>query len=467
MRPKTLLMILGLICPMFAMAQPEASYNKSASEDIYYMNARLSPAINIGNALEAPFEGAWGISLEEAYFRLIKNAGFQTIRLPVSWGHHTSKSAPYTIEQDFLGRVDWAVEQALKHDLNIIINVHHDDRLNRQPLRERARFLATWTQLAKHYQYAPKNVYFELLNEPHDAFNEQPELWNSLLAEAILLIRQTNPERPVIVGPVGWNAISRLADLRLPDDANLIVTVHFYEPFDFTHQGADWVSPIPATGRGWTGDAMQLAWDNWSWDTDLQWLKDEQHGTVLGVHYRQGWAGLYLHRDNHLEDVRRLSFATDQQVALEIDCGQTVIPIVTQDAWQTTIVDIRSCGSLGDLKIKNRSPEALNPFLLKDLRLHTGSEAHNLFRTEKDVITEALEYAHSWGQANGHPIFIGEFGAYGEADMDSRLRWTTFVREEFERLDFSWAYWEFAAGFGVYNPVTGTWREDLLKTLIP
>jgi endoglucanase len=31
----------------------------------------------------------------------------------------------------------------------------------------------------------------------------------------------------------------------------------------------------------------------------------------------------------------------------------------------------------------------------------------------------------------------------------------------------SWAYWEFGAGFGVYNPATRQWREELLGALIP
>jgi len=49
----------------------------------------------------------------------------------------------------------------------------------------------------------------------------------------------------------------------------------------------------------------------------------------------------------------------------------------------------------------------------------------------------------------------------------SRVRWTTFVREQAEAHGFAWAYWELAAGFGVYDPDAKAWREDLLKALIP
>jgi endoglucanase len=34
----------------------------------------------------------------------------------------------------------------------------------------------------------------------------------------------------------------------VPNDPNLIVTVHNYEPFTFTHQGAEWVQPMLPVG---------------------------------------------------------------------------------------------------------------------------------------------------------------------------------------------------------------------------
>jgi endoglucanase len=62
---------------------------------------------------------------------------------------------------------------------------------------------------------------------------------------------------------------------------------------------------------------------------------------------------------------------------------------------------------------------------------------------------------------------MGEFGAYGKADMQSRVSWTTFMREEAEKRGISWSYWEFGAGFGVYDRGAGAWNEELLWALIP
>ena len=81
----------------------------------------------------------------------------------------------------------------------------------------------------------PEQVYLELYNEPHDKLTEAK--WNDALAKLIPVVRKTNPTRPIIVGPGQWNAIRALDKLKLPaDDHNLILTVHFYDPFHFTHQ---------------------------------------------------------------------------------------------------------------------------------------------------------------------------------------------------------------------------------------
>ncbi|RLT32193.1 MAG: glycoside hydrolase family 5 protein, partial [Chloroflexi bacterium] len=72
----------------------------------------------------------------------------------------------------------------------------------------------------------------------------------------------------------------------------------------------------------------------------------------------------------------------------------------------------------------------------------------------------------AWGKKNGRPIYLGEFGAYSRADMDSRARYTAFVARTAEELGMSWAYWEFGASFGAYERGTGTWREELLTALV-
>ena len=78
-----------------------------------------------------------------------------------------------------------------------------------------------------------------------------------------------------------------------------------------------------------------------------------------------------------------------------------------------------------------------------------------------------LDTAKQWSEEHRYPVFIGEFGSYEKADMASRVRFTQTMREEIELRGFGWAYWELAAGFGVYDPDARQFRTPLLNALIP
>jgi endoglucanase len=82
-------------------------------------------------------------------------------------------------------------------------------------------------------------------------------------------------------------------------------------------------------------------------------------------------------------------------------------------------------------------------------------------------IEHELEVAARWAREHDRPLFCGEFGAFSRADMASRERWTFFVARALEERGISWAYWEFASGFGVWDPDTRAWREPLRKALLP
>ena len=310
-----------------------------AQRDVFAINETLARTMNFGNSMETRVEGSGGVYLREDDFDVLKDAGFTAVRLPVKFSAHASKTAPFTIRERIFKRVDWAVEQALQRDMSIIIDLHHFDAIMRVPEDSLEMFLGMWAQIAERYQDAPDTVLFEMLNEPN---NDITPFWNDYLAQALAVIRETNPERAVIVGPTGWNNIEDLATLELPEDPNLIVTFHNYAPFEFTHQGASWVA-----GSG-------------------DWL-----GTT--------WSG------------------SDE---------------------------------------------------------------------EKTQLRALFDTATDWAAERNKPLFMGEFGAYSAADLDSRALWTTFVRQEAESRGISWAYWEYAAGFGAYNRGKKTWNPELLSALI-
>jgi endoglucanase len=88
--------------------------------------------------------------------------------------------------------------------------------------------------------------------------------------------------------------------------------------------------------------------------------------------------------------------------------------------------------------------------------------------TEKqfDELHQAFEKAAAWGKAHERPMYLGEFGSYHVGDMESRAAWTRAVARQAERHGIAWCYWEFGAGFGVFDREAGNWREPLKRALL-
>lgn len=258
------------------------AFAEEAKEGIFAHARALGRGINLGNALEAPKEGAWGVKLEAGFFPLIKKAGFDSVRLPVKWSAHAGKEAPYTIDPTFFERVEWAVDEAIKAKLIIVVNVHHYDEITRDPDGHEARLLAIWRQVAKRFNNKPDLVMFELLNEPHSKLTDAK--WNEMWPKVLKVVRESNKARPVIIGPGTWNNVNGLAKLRLPgDDRFLIGTFHYYSPFEFTHQGASWAKGSDKwKGRKWSGTAAEVAALRKDFDKASAWAKREGRPVYLG-----------------------------------------------------------------------------------------------------------------------------------------------------------------------------------------
>lgn len=298
--------------------------------------------INLANMLEAPHEGDLGLTVHEEYFALIHQAGFDFVRVPIRWDAHAEMNTPYTIDASFFKRIDEVVGWALDNQLVVILDFHNYSGIMTDPPDNAKRFIGIWQQIAVHYKDYPPQVIFELLNEPNDWLNAS--VWNQYLRTALTAIRISNPARDVIIGDAQSSSYDWISTLDLPEDPHIIATFNYYEPAQFTLQGANW---IPGDTRSWLGTT-----------------------------------------------------------------------------WE-------------------------------------GSDA------QKARITSDFNLVADWSNQHHVRILLGEFGAYSTAEMASRIRWTNYVRQTAEQDGFAWAYWEFAAGFGVYDPLKLQWRDGLLNALIP
>ena len=239
-------------------------------------------------------------------------------------------------------RSGWTVEQALSRGLAVIIDNHEYHAMADDPMGKKDMFLSTWKQLAEHFKDFPDEVYFGVLNEPNG--NLTSYLWNYFCADAIGIIRESNPTRTLVIGPGRWNSIQQLEFLELPeDDRNIIVDIHYYSPHRFTHQGASWSQGSEA------------------------WL-----GTT--------WRG---------------------------------------------------------------NPE------------------------EKQAVMDDIKIAVDWAREHDRPLYLGEFGVYKKADMESRKEWLTFVVQEAEANRISWAIWDLmGTSFGIWDESNNGWIEPLKEAIL-
>ncbi len=237
---------------LLALAAPPASPQSPA--DAFAQVKRMGRGVNIlgydpiwKHPKKARFEGK--------HFKLIREAGFQTVRINLHALQRMGKAPAYRLPEAWLKTLDWAVENALASGLMVILDLHNYNDVAKGPASFKPRLMAFWKQIGERYKGAPDGLVFEILNEPNGKLDGR--LWNAWLAEALDVIRETNPTRTVIIGPPEWNGFNFLRDLVLPEaDRNIIVTVHYYEPFRFTHQGAPW-SPetVRFSGVTWGGAA--------------------------------------------------------------------------------------------------------------------------------------------------------------------------------------------------------------------
>ena len=224
----------------------------------------IGPCINIGNTLEVPKTAKLGDgAVTAADFTRIRAAGFDTVRIPTRWDDRSMSKPPYTVEPAWLNQVQATVDMALAAGLKVILNSHHFQPIHKDPLAVQPWHTAVWAQVAPRFKnYPTDRLWFELENEPHEKFDDSN--LRAVLDPALAAVRQTNPTRPVIIGGQNWSGLASLETLSLPDDPNVYPTFHYYDPFDFTHQGASWVAPnIPPPGRtfGTQADMKRLQED--------------------------------------------------------------------------------------------------------------------------------------------------------------------------------------------------------------
>jgi endoglucanase len=175
--------------------------------------AELGRGINLAGVFDRRDDRpGWPVRAE--HVAAIASAGFTALRVPVRWWGRAD---------ELLASVEALVEIAWSHGLAV-----------------------------------------ELLNEPRPPMT--PSDWNALLPRVLAGVREHDSKRVVIAGGAEAATLAGLRQLQLPRDEHLIATLHYYEPFRFTHQGAAW----EAGAHDWLGTSWGTLAEHAAVTTDLE-----------------------------------------------------------------------------------------------------------------------------------------------------------------------------------------------------
>jgi len=274
---KILFLVGAILITLFSMKREVFAQHISAKDQC----KRIGRGVNIIGYDAAVWKDHTKGRFKEKYFKMIKEAGFSSIRVNL-FAFSGMDSITYKLNPKWLETLDWVVKKGLEAKLMVILDMHEYNAMADDPVAKKEMFLSVWRQLAPRYKDQPSDVVFELLNEPNQKLNV--ELWNQYLADAINLVRETNPNRTLIIGPANWNGIESLSTLVLPEsDKNIIVTVHFYHPMSFTHQGAYWAKDFKdLSGIKWTGTKEEKEDVETKLKVAADWSKANDRPVFLG-----------------------------------------------------------------------------------------------------------------------------------------------------------------------------------------
>ena len=173
---------------------------------------------------------------------LMAKLGFDNVRLSIDPAPlEADPRGADGMNAEFLARLDRAVDAMLANRLAVEIDIHPEGPYKQQVRTSNEavdRFTTLWRRLAAHYATRdPEKVFFEIMNEPEVS---DPYRWAGIQARVAAAIREAAPRNTIIATGPNYSGILDLLAMPRLSDGNVIYTFHFYEPHEFTHQGAGW-----------------------------------------------------------------------------------------------------------------------------------------------------------------------------------------------------------------------------------
>ena len=244
--------------------------------DQYEIVEAMSPAWNLGNQLEAsiggvPGETSWSNpKITQKTIKMVKDAGFKGIRIPISYLSKIGSAPNYTIDSNWLNRIKEVVDYCMEEDMYAIINMHGDgyntvtggwllcNAPESQQAEIKAKYESCWRQIADIFVDYDEHLIFESMNEEFDGVYSTPNkkyyaninAYNQIFVDTVRQTGGNNAKRWLLFP--GWNTdinytcgdygfeipTDTYRDPSIPaDEHRLMISVHYYNPWDFCGEG--------------------------------------------------------------------------------------------------------------------------------------------------------------------------------------------------------------------------------------
>jgi len=229
---------------------------KSKLPTAQHIATKMGVGWNLGNTLEAICgENAWGAGhTSQQLIDSVKAAGFNTVRIPVSWFCH-SDTVTSVIDKEWIARVKEVADYCIKDDMYVILNMHWDkgwlenrvNKANQGIVNKRQR--AYWTQIANYFKAYDEHLLFAGTNEPnaHDSIQMSVLMtYHQTFVDAVRATGDNNSSRTLIIqGPATDVEDTYKLMKTMPKDKiadRLMAEVHYYTPYQFClmENDADW-----------------------------------------------------------------------------------------------------------------------------------------------------------------------------------------------------------------------------------
>jgi aryl-phospho-beta-D-glucosidase BglC (GH1 family) len=289
---------------------PVLAQDRAADQQIAFARARhLRHGINASEWF-AQSAGDYSAARTDRYtdaadIALMAKLGFDNVRLSIDPAPlERSPLNQDGFNSDFLGRLDRAVDAMLSNGLAVEIDIHPEEDYKQRVKAGNDgvdRFTMLWRRLAAHYANRdPEKVFFEVMNEPevNDSYR-----WSGIQAAAAAAIREAAPKNTIIATGPNWSGIADLLTQHPLPDSNVIYNFHFYEPHEFTHQGASWGQawwiythgiPYPATESSMDELIKQVPDPANRYDLEHYWLDHwDAHRIRLEIDAAAAWGKSY------------------------------------------------------------------------------------------------------------------------------------------------------------------------------